>query len=145
MVDGETLRFIDEKILRHFGVSIPILTGDYTKSQYEAFYQKTLEPIIIEFSQAFTKTLFTDRQRSTGNEIKFYPKDLLFMSVDQTLQMIRLLGDSGALYENEKRVAIGLRPLAELEGVRKQSLNYVDVEIVNQYQMNGGVQDGTEN
>ena len=38
-------------------------------------------------------------------------------------------------YENEKRVAFGLRPLPELEGVRMQSLNYVNVEIAAKYQI----------
>lgn len=134
LVDAETLKFIDEKILRNFGVPLCILTGDYTKAQYEAFYQKTLEPIIISISQAFTKTLFTPRERAYGNKIQLYPKDLIFMSTDQTLEMIRLLGDSGALYENEKRVAFGLQPLAELEGVRMMSLNYVNVEDARKYQ-----------
>lgn len=137
LVDAETLKFVDEKILRNFGVPLPILTGDYTKDQYEAFYQKTLEPFIISFSQAFTKTLFTPRERSFGNQVKFYPKDLIFMSVDQTLEMVRLLGDSGSLYENEKRVAFGLKPLPELEGIRMQSLNYVNVDIATQYQVGG--------
>lgn len=135
LVDEGTLKFIDEKILRHFGVPLAILTGDYTKEQYEAFYQKTLEPLIIAISQAFTRTLFTSRELSFGNEIKLYPKDLIFMSVDQTLEMIRLLGDSGSLYENEKRVAFGLRPLPELEGVRMQSLNYLNVEYAKDYQV----------
>ena len=135
LVDADTLKFIDEKILRTWGVPLPILTGDFTKEQYEAFYQKTLEPFIIAISQAFTRTLFTDRERSYGNKVLFYPKDLVFMSVSETLEMIRLLGDSGAMFENEKRVALGLRPLPELEGVRKASLNYVDVDIANQYQM----------
>ena len=135
LVDADTLKFIDEKILRNWGVPLPILTGDFTKAQYEAFYQKTLEPFIISISQAFTKTLFTDRERSYGNKVIFYPKDLVFMSVSETLEMIRLLGDSGAMFENEKRVALGLKPLPELDGVRKASLNYVDVEIANQYQM----------
>lgn len=136
MVDADTLKFIDEKILRTWGVPLPILTGDYTKGQYEAFYQKTLEPFVIAISQAFTKTLFTDTQRSYGNKVLFYPKDLIFMSVSETLEMIRLLGDSGAMFENEKRVALGLKPLPELKGVRKMSLNYVDVDIANQYQTN---------
>ena len=150
LVDEATLKFIDEKILRHFGVPLCILTGDYTKAQYEAFYQKTLEPLIISIGQAFTRTLFTDRERSYGNKIVLYPKDLIFMSVDQTLEMVRLLGDSGALYENEKRVAFGLRPLPELEGVRMQSLNYANVNIAGQYQMqgkageNGGKANGPE-
>ena len=134
LVDADTLKFIDEKILRQFGVPLCILTGDYTKAQYEAFYQKTLEPIIISISQAFTRTLFTDRERAYGNKVQLYPKDLIFMSTDQTLEMIRLLGDSGALFENEKRVAFGLQPLPELTGVRMQSLNYVNVEYAKEYQ-----------
>lgn len=138
LVDADTLKFIDEKILRHFGVPLCILTGDYTKEQYEAFYQKTLEPIIKSMGEAFTRTLFTQRARTFGNKVVFYPKDLIFLNTTQTLEMIRLLGDSGALYENEKRVAFGLRPLAELNGVRMQSLNYVNVDIAKNYQTGGG-------
>lgn len=148
LVDEKTLKFIDEKILRHFGVPLAILIGDYTKEQYEAFYQKTLEPLVITLSQAFTKGLFSKDKIARGNKIKFYPRDLVFMSVDQTLEMIRLLGDSGALYENEKRVALGLKPLKELEGVRLQSLNYVNVDIAAKYQIgnekNGGNADDDE-
>ena len=33
LVDPDTIRFIDEKILRTFGVPLSILTGDYTKGQ----------------------------------------------------------------------------------------------------------------
>lgn len=135
LVDTDTLKFIDEKILRQYGVPLSILTGDYNKDQYEAFYQKTLEPLIISYTQAFTKILFSNREQSCGNIIKFYPKDLIFMSTSQTLEMIRLLGDSGALYENEKRVALGLQPLTELSGVRMQSLNYINVDLAEKYQM----------
>ena len=144
LVDSDTLKFLDEKILRNFGVSLSILTGDYTPAQYEAFYQKTLEPLVVSWCDEFTRVLFTERERSFGNKIRFYPKDLIFMSVDQTLEMIRLLGDSGSLYENEKRVAFGLRPLPELEGVRMQSLNYVNVSIADKYQVGGSPDDGGE-
>ena len=145
MVDEATLRFIDEKILRNFGVSIPILTGDYTKEQYEAFYQKTLEPLIKSIGQAFTKAMFTRRESiGFGHRIMFYPKDLIFLNTTQKLEMIRMLGDSGALFENEKRVLLGLKPIAELDGVRKQSLNYVDVEIANEYQTKGQTTDNVE-
>ena len=147
LVDAATLKFIDEKILRHFGVPLSILTGDYTKAQYEAFYQKTLEPLIISFSQAFTKTLFTEREKGFKNKVMFYPKELIFMSVEQTLQMVTLLSNTGAMYENEKRVAFGLRPLAELEGKRYTSLNWIDANSANAYQVgnDGGEDNATDN
>ena len=135
LVDEATLKFIDEKILRNWGVPLAILTGDYTKEQYEAFYQKTLEPLAVTISQAFTKKLFTSRERAFGNKIELYPKDLIFMTVSQTLEMINILSPTGGLFENEKRTALGLRPLPELEGKRYMSLNWIDANNADQYQV----------
>ena len=135
LVDEPTLKFVDEKILRNWGVPLAILTGDYTKEQYEAFYQKVLEPLALAMSQAFTKKLFTQRERAFGNRIELYPKELIFMTVTQTLEMINMLSPTGGLFENEKRVALGLRPLPELEGKRYMSLNWVDADKANEYQM----------
>jgi HK97 family phage portal protein len=135
MVDGDTLKFIDEKILRNWGIPLAILTGDYTKEQYEAFYQKTLEPLITSLSQAFTKKLFTIRERAFGNQIKFYPKDLIFMTITQKIELANLLSPTGALFENEKRTMFGLMPLPELEGKRYMSLNWVEADMAAQYQM----------
>lgn len=135
LVDEATLKFIDAKILRNWGVPLDILTGDYTKEQYEAFYQKTLEPLIVAISQAFTKKMFTSRERAFGNKIALYPKDLIFLSVTQTLEMINILSPTGGLFENEKRAALGLRPLPELEGKRYMSLNWIDANNADQYQV----------
>ena len=134
IVDENTLKFIDEKILRNWGVPLAILTGDYTKEQYEAFYQKSLEPLVISISQAITKKLFTTRERAFGNKVELYPKELIFMTVTQTLEMINILSPTGGLFENEKRVALGLRPLPELEGKRYMSLNWIDADNAAQYQ-----------
>ena len=135
LVDEATLKFVDGKILRNWKVPLCILTGDYTKEQYEAFYQSALEPLIVAISQAFTKGLFTSREKAFGNKVELYPKDLIFMTMSQTLEMIRELSPTGALFENEKRVALGLRPLPELEGKRYMSLNWIDANSANQYQI----------
>lgn len=135
LVDKDTLSFIDSKILRNWGVPLPILTGDYTREQYAAFYQKTLEPIIVSFSQALTKKMFTRREIAFGNKIKLYPKELVFMTVGQTIEMIKELSPTGALFENEKRAALGLMPLPELENKRYMSLNWIDAANAAEYQV----------
>lgn len=143
LVDAATLKFIDEKILRHFGVPLCILTGDYTKAQYEAFYQKTIEPIIIQLSQEFTRVLFTPNERdSYGHKVMFFTKNLVFMSTEQKISMVEILAPTGALYENEKRVAFGMRPLPELKGKRFMSLNWIDANQANKYQVG---KDGDDN
>lgn len=134
-VDPATLKFIDEKILRTWGIPVEILDGSYTKDIYEAFYQKSLEPIIISISQAFTKKLFSKGEKARGNKIELYPKELIFMTVQQTLEMINILSPTGALFENEKRAALGLRPLPELEGKRYMSLNWIDASQAAEYQV----------
>ena len=135
VVDEPTLKFIDEKILRNFGVPLCILSGDYTKDQYNAFYQKTLEPLVILFGQAITKKIFTSRERAFGNKVELYPKDLIFMTPEQTIQLVNLLAPTGAMYENEKRVALGLQPLPELKGKRYMSLNWIEAQNASQYQV----------
>ena len=61
------------------------------------------------------------------------------MSVTQTLEMINILSPTGALFENEKRTALGLKPLPELEGKRYMSLNWIDANNAAQYQTGANV------
>lgn len=135
IVDTDALKFVDSKILRTWGIPECILNGDYTKEQFEAFYQAAIEDKVKTFSQAFTKSLFTKREKAFGNRVEFYPKDLIFMTVSQTLEMINNLAPTGAIFENEKRVFLGLRPLPELEGKRYMSLNWIEADKASQYQV----------
>ena len=145
LVDKDTLEFIDSKILRHFGVPLPILTGDYNPEQLAAFYQKTIEPFVVAIAQAFTKGIFSRQEIGHNNAIEFYPEELIFMSTAQKLEMVRLLGDSGALFENEKRRIFGMQPLPELVGRRVQSLNYADTSIAANYQLDAGKKEDNSN
>lgn len=129
LLDATTLEFIDKKILRTFGVSIPIVNGDYTKEQYEAFYQKTLEPIIKSIGEAFTKGIFTKHAaQGFNNKIVFYAKELIFLNTSQKIELFNLLVDSGSCYKNEMRVAFGLKPINELQGQIATSSNKQNAE-----------------
>ena len=145
LLDSTTLEFIDRKILRNWGVSIPIINGDYTREQYEAFYQKTLEHIIKSFSQGFTKGIFTKHQvQGFDNKIAFYVKELIFMNTDQKLNLFNTLGNIGGCYVNEMRTAFGMRPINELQGVRMQSLNFVNSTYAKEYQTGNKTDSNTD-
>ena len=133
-VDESTLKFIDEKILRTYGVSLAILNGDYTKEQYEAFYSQAIEPLVVKLTQGFTKKMFTSRERAFGNEVNFYTEELTFMTITQRLELINTLAPQGGGYVNEYRRWLGLRPLTELEGKRYMSLNWIDADKAALYQ-----------
>lgn len=139
LLDATTLEFIDKKILRTFGVSIPIVNGEFTPEQYEAFYQKTLEPIIKSLCQAFTKGIFSKHAtQGFNNKIVFYVKELIFLNNTQKLALFRDLSAQGGVYVNEYRTAFGMRPLRDLQGVRMQSLNWVNSKYAQEYQVGEG-------
>lgn len=135
IIDDKTLKFIDEKILRTWGIPIDILIGNYSKETFESFYQKSIEPIVKSIAQAFTKKILTEGERSFGNCIELYTEDLIFMSINQKIELVNLLSPTGALFENEKRRIFGLVPLPELENKRFMSLNWVDADKANEYQL----------
>lgn len=144
LVDEKTLKFIDEKILRHFGVPLCILTGDYTKAQYEAFYQKTIEPIIVTMSQAFTKAIFSKRESNGfGHKIVFNQKLLNFMTMNEKIQWLTLASNCGAITINEMRSIIGYAPYddEELGNTPVMSKNFGDAGVVKDVDKN----ENTEN
>lgn len=145
LLDEKVLEFIDKKILRTWGVSIPIVNGDYTRDQFEAFYQKTLEPIVKSFGQAFTKGIFTKHAaQGFNNKIVFYVKELIFMNTDQKLNLFNTLGNIGGCYVNEMRTAFGMRPINDLQGVRMMSLNFINADDAKKYQVGQEYQTGNK-
>ena len=116
IVDEATLKFVDEKVLRNWGVSTDIISGNFTKEQYEAFYQKVLEPIVISLSQAFTKAIFSRAGRTVlGNKIIFYTSLLNFMSMTEKKEIGTLLSTTGAIQVDELRSLFGYAPCDDRE------------------------------
>jgi HK97 family phage portal protein len=133
-VDSATLTFIENKILRWFGVSLPILNGDFTDDQYQAFYNKTLEPIVVAMGQAFTSVLFSTTEQAYNNEIVFYQHKLELMDVKNKLAIVDGLGNRGALTNNQLLALFGLEPY-EGGDVRMASLNYINAALMDLYQL----------
>ena len=133
-VNNDTLKFLDLKILRNYGVPVEIIDGTATAEQRRAFYESTLEPLIVMFNNAFTKCLFSPQQINGGNKIQFYYNRLETMTNQQKLEQATLLRDIGAVTNNQLLEMFGLPPY-EGGDVRYMSLNFANVEIANQYQL----------
>lgn len=116
LVDGETVKFFYDIILRATGTSLAILNGDYTKAQKEAYYEHALEADIKSLGQAMTKVLFSDREKSFGNEIICYPNNIVFMSMENKLAFAQIAAPSGNLLKDEFRELFGYPPLPDGQG-----------------------------
>lgn len=133
-VDKDTLAFLQSTVLNWYGVPLTILTGDYNDDQYQAFYEKTLEPLLLRMGQAFSKALFSVRELDTGNEIIFYHRDMNYLSTTAKINLLKTAGEQGLLSDNQKLALLGYPPIKGGERIT-QSLNYIDTRLVNQYQM----------
>ncbi|MGL4742281.1 MAG: phage portal protein [Sarcina sp.] len=134
VTDAGTLAFVQNKILNNIGVSLPIVTGDFTDEQYQAFYEKTLEPMIISLEQAFTKTLYSERELDMGNKVIFYPQKLLFTNTKNKIAVADILGNRGALTDNQLLALFGYPPFEDGDK-RHMSLNFVNRDIADRYQL----------
>lgn len=134
LVDEPTLKFVQSKILDYFGVSEAVFTNSYDENQFNAFYESTIEPIAIQLSEAFTLGLLTDNQVQRGEEIIFFSERLQYASWNTKVGAIEKLMGLGIMTLNESRGLLGLEPV-ENGDKRLQSLNYVDADKANKYQV----------
>lgn len=133
--DAETTKFLNQKILYDFGVSLPIWGADFTSDQLSAFYEITIEPLIISLNQAYSKTLLTDTERQHGNEIMFYYNRLQDSDINTKKEIIEKVGGRGAMSNDEIRELLGMPPIGgEIGAKHMQSLNYIDIKDAPQYQ-----------
>lgn len=134
LIDKDTLEFLQSKILDYFGVSVPIFTSKYTEDEYNSFYESTIEPLAIQLSEAFSIGLLTNNQLERGEEIVFFSERLQYASWNTKVTAIEKLMSLGIMSLNESRALLGLEPI---EGGHKrlQSLNFVDADKANLYQV----------
>lgn len=134
LVDNETLKFLQSKIQDYFGVSDAIFSNSYNETEFNAFYESTIEPLAIQLSEAFSLGLLTENELSRGEEIIFFSERLQYASWNTKVTAIEKLMGLGIMSLNESRNLLGLEPI-EGGNKRLQSLNYVDASKANLYQV----------
>ena len=134
LVDSTTLTFLQKKVISYFGVSDAIFDNKYNENEYNAFYESVIEGIAIVLSETFSKALLTRGQLENGEQIIFYSERLQYASWNTKVQAIEKLMGLGILSLNESRALLGFEPI-EGGNKRLQSLNYVDADKANDYQL----------
>lgn len=132
-VPDNVLKFLKDIICERYGVSTAILSGDFDGKTHAAFYQTCLEDFIVEFEQAFTERLFTQREKDVGNRIKCYYARTAYMDAGEKRELAQLARDTGLMTLNEIRELYGMSPI-EGGDRRLQSLNYINALDADTYQ-----------
>ena len=134
VIPEETLNFLKSDIREKYGISAAVLSGDYTGDQQDAFYQSCVEETIVEIEQAFSAALFTPREQDVGHRVRCYYNQLSHLSTNGKIELAKIAHDTGVLTLNQVGAMFGVPPF-EGGDRRLQSLNYVNQNLVDQYQL----------
>ena len=150
MVDEKTISHFEKRIVRITGVSLPMLAGDFTTAQKEACYERCIESGVISLGQAYTKTAFTQWQKTHGDEIIFYPNKIELMSTTEKISLLSATNAMGVWSVNEVREMFG-KPPVEGGDARPRGYNSIDEgkpaesEKTPQNENNEGTEGGADN
>jgi len=143
-INETALKFLKSVIQERYGVSAAILSGDYDGDQHSAFYQTAIEEFIVQFEQAMTACVFTNREHDVGHRVKCYYSKVNYMATKDKMDLSGLAKETGIMTLNQINEMFGIEPFSE-GNRRLQSLNYVNIKDIDAYQKGkAGVKEGED-
>ena len=115
-VDADQIAIIKSNVFDYFAVNEDIIQNKAFGDSWLAFYEGAVEWFAVQLSEAMTRMLFTEREKSFGNRIWFTSNRLQYMSNADKLAAISALADRGLMTRNELRDILNLSPLPEPMG-----------------------------
>lgn len=110
-VDADQRNLIQKNIMNYFGVSEEAMQNKLVGDSWSAFYEGSIEPFAVQFSEAMTKAMFTLREQSQGSYVMATANRLQYMSNSDKLQVSAQMADRGIMTRNEIREIWNLPPL----------------------------------
>lgn len=116
VVDAAQMAAIKENVFNYFGVNADVLQNKAYGDAWSAFYEGAIEPFAVQFSDAATNMLFTERERASGSFLMATANRLQYMSNTEKLNVSAQMADRGIMNRDEIREIWNLPPLPGGQG-----------------------------
>ena len=113
MVDADQMKIINESVYRYFNVNEDVLQGKAYGDRWTAFYESSIEPFAIQFSEVMSIMLQLNGQLSGDAGVYATANRLQYMSNSEKLNVSAQLLDRGILSINDVREIWNLPPVEE--------------------------------
>lgn len=110
-VDADQMELIRRNVQNYFGVNEKVMQNSATADELDAFFNGAIEPFAIQFSDAMTKAVFTERERAQGSYLMANANRLQYMSTSSKVAMAQQLLDRGVMSINEARELFNYSPV----------------------------------
>lgn len=112
-VDADQQKLIADNVYNYFGVNADVLQNKAYGDSWSAFYEGAVEVFSLALSEGLTKAMFTERERSLGNEVMFTANRLQYLSNADKLNVSAQLIDRGIMSINDVREIWNLPPVED--------------------------------
>ena len=112
-VDADQMEQIKQNVYNYFGVNEDVLQNKAFGDSWSAFYEGAIEPFAIQFSEALTMAMFSERERAQGTLIIATANRLQYMSNKDKLEVTAQMLDRGLFTLNEAREIWNLAPVED--------------------------------
>lgn len=110
-VDAEQMKQIQTNVFNYYGVNEDVLQNKAYGDRWAAFYEGCVEVFSVQFSDAFTKALYTEREIANGNSVMATANRLQYLSNADKLNVSSQMADRGIMTRNEIREIWNLPPI----------------------------------
>lgn len=107
---------IRTNVYNYFGVNSDILQSKAVGDKWAAFYESVTEHFAIQFSEAMTLAIFSDREIAQGTRVMATSNRLQYMSTAEKLNVSTQLVDRGILNRDDAREIWNLPPIPDGSG-----------------------------
>lgn len=139
-VDAEQMKLILDNVSTYFGVNEKVLKNEATGDELDAFFNGAIEPFAVQFSEAMTKAIFSERERAHGSYLIANANRLQYMTTNSKVELAQQMLDRGVMSINEARELFNYAAVdgGDVRTIRGEYKNANDDELT------GGVNNGTQ-
>lgn len=110
-LDSEMVEKVKDNVFDYFGTNEEIIQGKASNDKLDAYFNAQIEPFAIGMSEALSKMIYTDLERSYDNHVYVASNRLQYMTVGEKVNMAQQLSDRGILTINEIRELFNYDPI----------------------------------
>ena len=141
-VDAEQMKLIRDNVYDYYGVNDKVLRNEANGDELDAFFNGAVEPFAIQFSEAMSKAMFSERERAWGSYLTANANRLQYMTTSAKVQLAQQMLDRGVMSINEARELFNYTPVegGDIRTIRGEYKNADD-----DLTMQGGMEDANAN